>query len=343
MERLDQLLLAQLASDDILIDVGAGSGEVARAAAAKGVQVIAIDPSARRCQDLAAVPGITVIEAALGQTTGTAKYVERVRRTLVTNARDAAIVSVTTLDQIVADHHLGSTAAIRIRAVGRLGAVLRGGVSAVATSRMIRVVGDAIAGDNAADVAALLVGNVTTRSDTEPSQPSAATGRLIHATVEDVVLERPAAPLIRIVAAATVAGIVRWLPDYANVASHINWLTPVCAEDAPLADDDQMALIIAAEARAIDPSRRSRLASVLNHHPELYSYPSAIPGVADLLDELALDPDPATWRAAGWWRARLAEYDDATRNRRRHAAFERLVDSLTGPKSSRPAPFPSLR
>jgi FkbM family methyltransferase len=304
MNELDALALTTLKAGDAVLDVGAGSGEFTRAALARGARLIAVEPSEEHCHQLGSADMLTVVHAAAGSTNGSAKYVERVRRNLSTNARDAVAVPLTRLDSL--SEKLGVTAVnvLRIRAAGNLGAVLSGASHFVASANVVRLVGDAMLGDEPMEIA----------------------GRLTHRSVN----------------AATVAGVMRWSDEHPFLSSRIDWLLGIEPMNVAPSTEDDLATVIQAEGRSTDAARRTRMALLLQSNPQLYEYPYPLPHVTDVLDELALDPDPATWRAAAWWREHLAGYDHRTRNARRQAAFDRQVHHLTGARDQRPSPFPHL-
>lgn len=303
MNELDALALTGLKADAVVLDVGAGSGEFTRAALDCGAQVIAVEPSAARCDQLGSADMLTVVHAAAGSANGTAKYVERVRRNLSTNARDAVAVPVIRLDSLA--ENLGVTAVnvLRLRAAGNLGAVLIGSSHLVASANVVRLVGDAMVGDDGPKLAGL-----------------------VH----------------RSVYAATVAGVMRWSDEHPFVPSRIDWFMGIDPTNGAPSTPDDLADLVQAEGRSPDAARRTRMSILLQSNPQLYEHPSSLPHVTDVLDELALDPDPATWRAAAWWRERVAEYDHRTRNARRQAAFDRQLHHLTGARDQRPSPFPRL-
>ncbi len=303
MNELDALALTGLKADAVVLDVGAGSGEFTRAALDCGAQVIAVEPSGARCDQLGSADMLTVVHAAAGSANGTAKYVERVRRNLSTNARDAVAVPVIRLDSLA--ENLGVTAVnvLRLRAAGNLGAVLIGSSHLVASANVVRLVGDAMVGDDGPKLAGL-----------------------VH----------------RSVYAATVAGVMRWSDEHPFVPSRIDWFMGIDPTNGAPSTPDDLADLVQAEGRSPDAARRTRMSILLQSNPQLYEHPSSLPHVTDVLDELALDPDPATWRAAAWWRERVAEYDHRTRNARRQAAFDRQLHHLTGARDQRPSPFPRL-
>ena len=303
MNELDALALTGLKADAVVLDVGAGSGEFTRAALDCGAQVIAVEPSGARCDQLGSADMLTVVHAAAGSANGTAKYVERVRRNLSTNARDAVAVPVIRLDSLA--ENLGVTAVnvLRLRAAGNLGAVLIGSSHLVASANVVRLVGDAMVGDDGPKLAGL-----------------------VH----------------RSVYAATVAGVMRWSDEHPFVPSRIDWFMGIDPTNGAPSTPDDLADLVQAEGRSPDAARRTRMSILLQSNPHLYEHPSSLPHVTDVLDELALDPDPATWRAAAWWRERVAEYDHRTRNARRQAAFDRQLHHLTGARDQRPSPFPRL-
>jgi FkbM family methyltransferase len=304
MNELDTLALTTLKPGDVVLDVGAGSGEFTRAALARGARVIAVEPSEERCHQLGSADRLTVVHAAAGSTDGTAKYVARVRRTLSTNARDAAVVPTTRLDSVAEKRGITAVNMLRIRAAGNLGAVLIGASHFVTSANVVRLVGDAIVGDEPMEIA----------------------GRLTH----------------RCVYAATVAGVTLWSDEHPFLPSRVDWLMGIePTRNAPFTEDE-LAAVIQAEARSPDSARRTRMALLLQSNSRLYEYPYPLPHVTDVLDELALDPDPATWRATAWWRERMSGYDHRTRNARRQAAFDRQVHHLTGARDQRPSPFPHL-
>jgi FkbM family methyltransferase len=304
MNELDTLALTTLKAADVVLDVGAGSGEFTRAALARGARVIAVEPSEERCHQLGSADRLTVVHAAAGSINGSAKYVERVRRNLSTNARDAVAVPLTRLDSL--SEKLGVTAVnvLRIRAAGNLGAVLSGASHFVASANVVRLVGDAMAGDEPMEIA----------------------GRLTH----------------RSVYAATVAGVMRSSDEHPFLSSRIDWLLGIEPMNVAPSTEDDLATVIQAEGRSPDAARRTRVALLLQSNPQLYEHPYRLPHVTDVLDELALDPDPATWRATAWWREHLAGYDHRTRNARRQAAFDRQLHHVTGARDQRPSPFPHL-
>ncbi len=304
MNELDALALTTLKAGDVVLDVGAGSGEFTRAALDCGAMVIAVEPSEERCHQLGSADMLTVVHAAAGSTNGTAKYVARVRRTLSTNARDAAVVPTTRLHSVAEERGITAVNVLRIRAAGNLAAVLIGASHLVASANVVRLVGDAMVGDEPMELASL----VRHRS----------------------------------VSAATVAGVIPWSDEHPFLPSRINWL--IGGEPTNLAPctEHRLAALVQAEGRSPDAARRTRMAALLQSNPQLYEHSSSLPHVTDVLDELALDPDPATWRAAAWWRERLAQYDHRTRNARRQAAFDRQLNHLTGARDQRPSPFPQL-
>jgi FkbM family methyltransferase len=304
MNELDTLALATLNKGSVLLDVGSGTGEFTRAALARGARVIAVEPSEERCQQLGAADGLAVVHAAAGRANGTSKYVDRVRRNLSTNAKDAVRVPVTRLDSLAEAHGITAVDVLRIRAAGNLSDVLNGSAHLVATAQIIRLVGDAVVGDDASVLSGLVTG-------------------------------RP-------LCTATVVGVMPWPDERPFLPSRVDWLTGVEATNMRPSTDDDLAAILFAEGRSPDAARRTRVAMVLQSNPQLYEYPSPLPRITDVLDELALDPDPATWRAAAWWRERITAHDHHTRNARRQAALERQLDHLTGPRVQRPSPFPRL-
>jgi FkbM family methyltransferase len=304
MNELDAFALTTLKQGSVVFDVGAGTGEFTRAALARGASVIAVEPSEERCQKLGTADRLTVVHTAVGSANGTAKYVGRVRRTLSTNARDAVRVPISTLDSVAESKAVAAVDVLRIRAAGNLEDALTGASHLVANAKVIRLVGDAVLGDDAS----VLSGLVTRR------------------------------PLVT----ATVAGVMPWSDDRPFVPSRIDWLTGIDLTGRTIFTEDDVAALVFAEGRSPDATRRTRLARVLQSNPQLYEYPYPLPHITDVLDELALDPDPTTWRAAAWWRDHLNGYDHLTRNARRQAAFERQVDHLTGPRPQRPSPFPHL-
>lgn len=304
MNELDALALTALKTGDVVLDVGPGSGEFTRAALACGATVIAVEPSEARCEQLGAANRLTVVHAAAGGVNGTAKYVARVHRNLSTNARDAVVVPIIRLDSLA--EKLGVTAVnvLRIRAAGNLAAVLTGASHMVASANVVRLVGDAVVGDEPME----LVGLVTHQS----------------------------------VCAATVAGVMPWSDEHPFLPSHIDWLMGSEPANGVPSTENDLAALVQAEGRSIDAARRTRMAIVLQSNPQLYEHPYPLPHVTDMLDELALDPDPATWRATAWWRERMAGYDHHTRNTWRQAAFDRQLDHLIGARDQRPSPFPHL-
>jgi FkbM family methyltransferase len=304
MNELDLLALTTLKPGSVVLDVGAGSGEFTRAALDCGARVIAVDPSAERCQQLGTADRLTVVHAAAGSANGTAKYVARVRRNLSTNAKDAVKVPVATLDSLAESHAVTAVDVLRIRTAGNLAAVLTGASHLVANSKVIRLVGDAVLGDDAS----VLSGLFTQR------------------------------PLLT----ATVAGVMPWSNDRPFVPSRIDWLTGIGPTTQTIFSEDDVAALVFAEGRSPDATRRARLAILLQSNQQLFEQPYPLPHITDVLDELALDPDPATWRATAWWREHLARYDHRTRNVRRQAAFERQLDHLSGVRPQRPSPFPHL-
>jgi FkbM family methyltransferase len=304
MNELDAIALTRLKSGDVVLDVGAGSGAFTRAALDCGARVIAVEPSRARCDQLGAADRLTVIHVAAGSVNGTAKYVERVRRNLSTNARDAVVVPITRLDSLAEKLGIAAVNVLRIRAAGNLSAVLIGASHLVASANVVRLVGDAIVGDEPSDLAGLL-------GD-------------------------------RSVLAATVAGVMRWSDEHPFLPSPIDWLINGTDTNRSPSNEDDLAFIVQAEGRSPDAARRTRMASVLQANPQLYNVPYPPPHVTDVLDELALDPDPATWRAAAWWREHVGRYDHRTRNARRQAAFDRQLDHLSGDREQRPSPFPPL-
>jgi FkbM family methyltransferase len=304
MNELDAHALISLHPGSVVLDVGAGSGEFTRAALDRGARVIAVDPSAERCQQLGAADRLTVVHAAAGSAEGTTKYVARVQRNLSTNARDALKVSVATLDSLAEKNAVAAVDVLRIRAAGNLAAVLMGASHLVANVKVIRLAGDAIVGDDAS-------------------------------VLSRVVTHRP-------LSTATVAGVMPWSDDRPFVPSRIDWLTGIEPTTRTIFTEDDVAAMVFAEGRSPEAARRARLAMVLQSNPQFYEYPYPLPHISDVLDELALDPDPATWRAAAWWRERMSGYDHRTRNTRRQAAFERQLDHLTGARPQRPSPFPHL-
>jgi FkbM family methyltransferase len=304
MNELDTLAIASLTTGDVVLDVGAGSGEFTRAALERGAKVIAVEPSAARCDQLRRANELTVVQAAAANSDGSAKYVERVRRNLATNARDAVAVPTIRLDTLAERLGLATVNVLRVRAAGNLSAVLLGASHLVTGANVIRLVGDAVLGDAATDLA----------------------GLLLH----------------RSVSAETVAGVLTWSEEHPFVPSRIDWLVGLDDTSGAPSTEDDWAAVVQAEGRSSDTARRTRIAGLLQTNPQLYSYPYPLPHVADVLDELALDPDPATWRAAAWWRERVAGYDHRTRNARRQAAFDRRLHQLTGDREQRPSPFPTL-
>jgi FkbM family methyltransferase len=304
MNELDELALTTLQQGSVVLDVGAGSGEFTRAALARGARVIAVEPSEERCWQLGPIGRLTVVHAAAGSANGMAKYVARVRRTLSTNAKDAARVPITRLDSLAENHGVGALDVLRIRAAGNLEGALMGASHLVASAKVIRLVGDAVVGDDAS----VLSGLVTHR------------------------------PLIT----ATAAGVMPWSDERPFLPSRIDWLTGVGPTVQTIFTEDDLTAIALSEGRSPDAARRTRLALLLHSNPQLYQHPYPSPHITDVLDELALDPDPATWRAAAFWRERMSSYDHRTRNARRQAALERHLDHLTGPRPQRPSPFPHL-
>ena len=304
MNELDALALTALKAGDVVLDVGAGSGEFTRAALDRGARVIAVEPSENRCQQLGAANGLTVVHAAAGNENGTAKYVARVHRNLSTNARDAIVVPITRLDCLAEKLGVSAVNVLRIRAAGNLADVLMGASQLVASPNVVRLVGDAVVGDEPME----LVGLVTHQS----------------------------------VCAATVAGVMPWSAEHPFLPSHIDWLMGSEPANGVPSTENDLAALVQAEGRSIDAARRTRMAIVLQSNPQLYEHPYPLPHVTDMLDELALDPDPATWRATAWWRERMAGYDHRMRNARRQAAFDRQLDHLIGARDQRPSPFPQL-
>jgi FkbM family methyltransferase len=304
MNELDAVALTALKAGDVVLDVGAGSGEFTRAALACGAKVIAVEPSEERCQQLGDANGLTVVHAAAGSSNGTAKYVARVRRNLSTNARDAVVVPITRLDSLAEKHRVTAVSVLRIRAAGNLAAVLTGASHLVASANVIRLAGDAMVGDEPIELAGL----VARRS----------------------------------VSAATVVGVMPWSDEHPFLPSRIDWLMGIAPTKGVPSTEDNLAALIQVEGRSTDAARRTRMAIVLQSNPRLYELPYPLPHVTDVLDELALDPYPATWRAAAWWREHMAGYDHRTRNDRRQAAFNRRLDHLTGARNQRPSPFPHL-
>jgi FkbM family methyltransferase len=304
MNELDALALTGLKAGDVVLDVGAGSGEFTRAALDCGSKVIAVEPSEARCDQLGSADMLTVVHAAAGRANGTAKYVERISRNLSTNARDAVVVPITRLDSLAEKLGVTTVNVLRIRAVGNLAAVLIGASHLVASAKALRLVGDAMAGDEPMELASLLP----------------------H----------------RRVYAETIPGVMRWSDEHPFLPSRIDWLIGIEPTHGAPSTEDDLAAVVQAEGRSPDAARRTRIAILLQSNPQLYQHPYPIPHVADVLDELALDPDPATWRAIGWWRERMARYDHQTRNARRQAAFDRQLHHLTGARDQRPSPFPRL-
>jgi FkbM family methyltransferase len=304
MNELDTLALTTLKAGDVVVEVGAGSGEFARAALDCGAKVIAVEPSGARCQQLGAADRLTVVHAAAGSADGTAKYAERVRRNLSTNARDVVLVPIMRLDSLAEELGITAVNVLRIRAAGNLAAVLSGASHLVSSANVVRLVGDAMAGD----------------------EPMEIGGLVNH----------------RSLYAATVAGVMRWSDELPFPPSRINWLMGIEPPNLATFTEDDLAAVIQAEGRSPDAARRARMVILLESNPQLYEDRSSLPHVTDVLDELALDPDPATWRAAAWWRKRLARYDHHTRTARRHAAFDRQLHHLTGARDQRPSPFPHL-
>jgi FkbM family methyltransferase len=304
MNELDVLALTGLKIGDLVLDVGAGSGEFTRAALACGARVIAVEPSEDRCQQLGAANGLTVVHAAAGSAHGTARYVARVRRNLSTNARDAIVVPITRLDSLAEELCVSAVNVLRIRAAGNLAAVLTGASRLVASANVVRLVGDAVVGD----------------------EPMELAGLVTHQSV----------------CAATVAGVMRWSDEHPFLPSRIDWLVGSEAANGVPSTEDDLAALVQAEGRSPDAARRMRMAIVLQSNPQLYEHPYPLPHVTDVLDELALDPDPATWRATAWWREHMAGYDHRTRNTRRQAAFNRQLDHLTGAREWRSSPFSHL-
>ena len=304
MNELDALALTRLKAGDVVLDVGAGSGEFTRAALARGARVITVEPSEARCDQLGSTDMLTVVHAVAGSANGTARYVERVRRNLSTNARDAVVVPMTRLDSLAEELGVTTANVLRIRAAGNLGAVLIGSPHLVASANVVRLAGDAMVGDDASALSGL-------------------------------VTRRP-------VYAATIAGVMRWSDEHPFLPSRIDWLIGIEPKILAPSTEDDLAALVQAEGRSPDAARRARMAILLPSNPQLYEQPYPLPHVTDVLDELALDPDPATWRAAAWWREYTAGYDHQTRNARRQAAFDRRVHHLSGARDQRPSPFPRL-
>lgn len=137
----------------------------------------------------------------------------------------------------------------------------------------------------------------------------------------------------------TIVGVRTWTAQDPHLGAEIDWLAtrrPTAA--ATLTKNDHAAVAIA-EGRAADPAQRSRVAHLLRTLPELTDRAD----VADMLDELALDPDLAVIRAAAWWQTTLAMAAPAVRARRRGDAFDRLTTRMAGSRDQRPLPFPILR
>jgi FkbM family methyltransferase len=292
MNELDTLALTTLKPGDVVLDVGAGSGEFTRAALTRGAMVIAVEPSEERCHQLGSADMLTIVHAAAGSTNGTAKYVARVRRTLSTNARDAAVVPTTRLHSVAEERGITAVNVLRIRAAGNLAAVLIGASHLVASANVVRLVGDAMVGDEPMEIAGLVP----------------------H----------------RSVFAATVAGVMQWSDEHPFLPSRIDWLMGIEPMNGAPSTEDDLAALVQAEGRSPEAARRTRMAILLQSNPQLYEHHNPLPHLADVLDELALDPDPATWRAAAWWRERLTGHDHRTRNARRQAAFDRQLNHLTG-------------
>ncbi len=304
MNELDVLALTGLKAGDVVLDVGAGSGEFTRAALDRWARVIAVEPSDERCDQLGSADGLTVVHAAAGSANGTAKYVTRVHRNMSTNARDAIAVPIVRLDSLAETQGVTAVRVLRIRAAGNLADVLMGASHLVASAKVIRLVGDAVVGEDPMELARL----VSRRS----------------------------------VYAATVAGVMPWSDEHPFLPSRIDWLMGSEPATGVPSTEDDLAALVQAEGRSTDAARRTRLAIVLQSNPQLYEHPYPLPHVTDVLDELALDPEPTTWRATAWWRERMVGYDHHTRNARRQAAFDRQLDHLIGARDKRPSPFPRL-
>jgi FkbM family methyltransferase len=316
LDQLDEAALSKLAGiNDIVIDVGAGQGAFSRAARDRGATVHAVDPSLTACDRLAGERSIIVHHGAAGERSGHTSYVERVGRVLTTNARDAVLVPVLSVDDLFGRDPARSLVLLRLRCRGSVAAALQGARSTLGEVAAVLIDGDTLVGDDAAEVLELLSGWT--------------------------------------VWASTCVGPRLLSPRLARLQSGIRWIaTPNAGARGPLpgapavnkvvaapeANVTDLAAVAAAEARAVDPTARARIGRLLEEEPDLWS----IREVADSLDELALDPDRATWRAVGWWRHDLAGLADRERSARRAEAFDRLLDRMTGERASRPAPFPVL-
>ena len=294
---LDDVVLASLQPRDLVVDIGSGSGAFSRAVLTAGGRVIAVDAFADACSGLATRTGFRFVHGAIGPAGIVSTYVPRLRRVLVTNARDGVAVPVVTLHDIVAAADVSALRVVRVRTAGQLSAAVAGlpGVLACPNGQsqvVLRLVGDAVLGDDATSILDALPGWFVT--------------------------------------ANTPIGLRTWTAAVAPLVPRLDWLLTTIPSDAPMPSDVDLVQLALVEGFAADPIRRTRVAIALRDRPALFANAT----IADLLDELALDPDQATWHAAGWWRSHLRTIDPRERSQRRARAHNRIIDRLAGARAN---------
>ncbi len=290
---LDELALAPVRPGDLVLDIGSGRGEFSRTALATGCRVIAVDASFEACRDLGTHDRLQVIHGAVAPFAGMAKFVPRLGRVLVTNARDGVSVPVVKVSDLLAQRDLDTRCVIRVRTVGQLAAAVDGGLDRLpgeggSGDVTLRLMTDALFGDDAASILVGLAGWSVT--------------------------------------AATAVGLRCWASELAAFVPTLDWLLTTTPSQSPAPNGTDLVQLAMFEGRSIDAGRRARMATALRDYP-ISTDDGAI---GDLLDELALDPDPMTWHAAQWWRSDLRTVDHVQRSRRRAAAHDRVIVRLAG-------------
>lgn len=292
---LDDLALAGMGTGDLVVDIGAGSGAFSRAALAAGCRVIAVDASGEACRALGAHDRLQVIHGAIAAAGPGQKFVARLGRALVTNARDAVTVPVVTVRDLLSQHGPGAGHVLRVRAAGQLAAAIDGADGILSNAgglghlghACIRLIGDALVGDDAGTI----LGHFDGWSAT----------------------------------ALTAVGLRSWTAGLAPFVPTLDWLLTTTPSESPVPTDDDIVHLALLGGRAADPAHRTRVAAALGDQTTLIDNPD----ISDLLDELALDPDHTTWYAARWWRSHLRTVDHRQRSHRRARAHDRLIERLT--------------